>query len=93
MGQAKELSRNFTIRNHLGLHARPAALLVKTATQFKARITIRSDSAEVDGKSILGLMTLAADQGSTLTFVAVGEDADRALNAIEQLFEDGFGEK
>lgn len=93
MGQQQELSRVIKVRNSLGLHARPAAILVKTTSRFKADIKIEHDNVEIDGKSILGLMTLAANRGSSLTFTANGPDAEEALNAIEQLFEDKFGEK
>ncbi len=93
MCQDQKLSRVFTIRNKLGFHARPAALLVKTANQYQAEIKIIHSNTEIDGKNILGLMTLAANQGSRMTFIARGSDANEALKAIEQLFEDNFGEK
>ncbi len=93
MRQKQRLSRVFTIDNKLGLHARPAALLVKTACRYQAEIKIRHKSVEIDSKSILGLMTLAADRGTKLEFVASGHDAAEAMQAIEQLFEGCFGEE
>ena len=92
MKTEQELFRSFTIHNQLGMHARPAALLVQTASQYQADIKIIRDEEEIDCKSILNVMILAAAQGATLKFVARGEDAENALNAIESLFEDKFGE-
>jgi phosphocarrier protein HPr len=86
------MEKQVTIRNKLGLHARPAAMLVQTASKFAAKIKIVKDGQEVDGKSIMGLMTLAANAGSLLTLVADGSDENDALQAIEQLIESGFGE-
>ncbi len=66
-----------TIKNRAGLHTRPAAALVKTAARFKAEFIIEKDSMEINGKSIIGVMTLAAEQGSTLTLRFNGPDEDR----------------
>jgi len=93
MGGNQELSRVFKINNQLGLHARPAALIVETANKYQAEIKIQQNDKEIDCKSILNLMTMAANQGSTLKFVARGADAEEALDGIQQLFENGFGEK
>lgn len=80
------------IVNRLGLHARPAAEFVKTAARFQASITVRKDALEVNGKSIMGMMMLAAECGSSLVIRAEGEDADAALAALAALVAAGFGE-
>jgi phosphocarrier protein len=85
--------KSVMIRNKMGLHARPAAMLVQTASRFKSRIKLFRGDQEVDGKSIMGLMTLAASAGSTLRIVADGEDEAAALDALEQLITGGFGEE
>jgi phosphocarrier protein HPr len=82
----------FTIKNRLGLHARAAALLVQTANSFQSEITISKDGEEVSGKSIMGILMLAAPQGSRIEVAAYGEDARQALLAIGKLIDDGFGE-
>lgn len=78
------------ITNEMGLHARPAALFVQTASRFKSEIKVSKDNHEVDGKSILGLMTLAARKGSQLTIEAQGEDEEQAVAALAQLVAGGF---
>ena len=80
------------IRNKNGLHARPAAEIVKAASKFKSDITICRDDIEVNGKSIMGVMMLAAEFGATITLRASGPDADDALAAIVSLVERKFGE-
>ena len=80
------------IVNRLGLHARPAAEFVKVAARFHASITVRKDALEVNGKSIMGMMMLAAECGSSVVIRAEGEDADAALDALRALVGDGFGE-
>ncbi|MCF7855524.1 MAG: HPr family phosphocarrier protein [Candidatus Pacebacteria bacterium] len=92
MASEKPQSRIFKIRNQLGLHARPASLFAKTASTFDAEITVQKDGNVINGKSIMGLMMLAAEQGASLEVSAAGEDAPEALNALEKLFEDKFGE-
>jgi len=87
------LENEFIIKNKLGLHARPAALLVQCAAKFKSKIKIVKDGQEVDGKSIMGLMTLAASIGTSLKIVADGEDEKEALAAMKALIEGGFGEE
>ncbi|HTX55121.1 MAG TPA: HPr family phosphocarrier protein [Candidatus Baltobacteraceae bacterium] len=81
-----------TIRNRLGLHARASAQFVKTASRFAAEITVDTGSQSVNGKSIMGLLLLAAPQGRTLTLRAVGEDAAAAVQALAELIERRFGE-
>ena len=80
------------ILNKNGLHARPAAEIVKAAAKFKSEITLMRDDLEVNGKSIMGVMMLAAECGSTVQLKATGPDADQALDAIAQLIANKFGE-
>ena len=80
------------IVNRLGLHARAAARFVHLATTFKARVTVTRDSARADGKSILGLLTLAAPRGSKLRLMAEGEDAAQAIDDLSRLIRERFGE-
>jgi phosphocarrier protein len=89
---AQKIERDIAISNKLGLHARPAALFVQTANRFEAGIEIRKDDMAVDGKSIMGIMTLAAEMGSSIKIVATGKDAEAAMNALVQLIESNFGE-
>ncbi len=84
--------KDFTILNKLGIHARPAAQFVKTANRFKADIFVEKDGEEVDGKSIMGLMMLAAGHGSVIAVSADGEDADAALEALGDLITRKFEE-
>ena len=77
--------KDFTILNKLGIHARPAAQFVKTANRFQADIFVEKDGEEVDGKSIMGLMMLAAGHGSIISVSADGFDAEAALEAIADL--------
>ncbi len=90
-GHMKEIK--VKIKNKLGLHARPAAQLVKTAAKFKSDIFISRDSQIVNGKSIMGVMMLAAENGAELTIQANGEDEDEALKALAELFEKKFDEE
>lgn len=87
------LSRDFIIRNKLGLHARAAAQLVQTANRFRSDVTVGKDGVEVNGKSIMGILMLAAAQGTTIKVMVQGEDAEQALMTIGQLIDDGFGEQ
>jgi len=82
-----------TIRNRAGMHARPAALLVKTASEFESRIYIEKDSERVNGKSIMGVITLGATYNTPLKLIADGPDEMQALDAIEKLFENRFEEE
>ena len=84
--------REVTIKNRTGLHTRPAAMLVKTAAKFKAEFFIVKDGMQINGKSIIGVMTLAAEQGSKLLLQFDGEDEQTALEAVVSLFENGFEE-
>ena len=84
--------RTVQIMNKNGLHARPAAEIVKLAARFKSEITVIKDDLDVNGKSIMGVMMLAAEHGSSITFRAEGPDADQALDALSTLVSNGFGE-
>lgn len=84
--------RSVTVVNKLGIHARPAAEIVKTASRFRSDITIVRDDMEVNGKSIMGVMMLAAERGAIIVVRAEGEDSDAALDAIAALVAERFGE-
>lgn len=86
-------SRDVQIRNRLGLHARAAARFVHTANRFKSRVTVSRGSKRMDGKSILGILLLAASHGTQLTLTAEGEDEAGAVAALAELIEGGFGEE
>jgi len=87
-----KLERQTEVINRLGLHARASAKLVKSAGRYTSSIQIGTDSETVDGKSIMGLMMLAATQGTTMTITVEGEDADSAMHDIVSLFENRFDE-
>lgn len=84
--------RVVVIQNRYGLHARPAAEFVKLSSRFQCSITLEKDGLEVNGKSIMGVMMLAAEFGASLTIRAVGDDADEALEALAALVQRQFGE-
>ena len=84
--------KTFTINNEFGLHARPAALFVKCASQFECTIQVEKDGISVSGKSIMGLLTLEGHQGSELCIEAVGPQATEALEALADLFVRNFDE-
>jgi phosphocarrier protein HPr len=84
--------RIFVIGNKLGLHARPAAVFVQTANRFEAAVEVQKEDLKIDGKSIMGIMTLAAEMGSSITVRAIGKDAGAAMEALAKLIESNFGE-
>jgi len=86
------ICRTFTIKNKFGLHARPSASFMQTASRFRSTIRVEKDGQVADGKSIMDLMMLAAAQGTCITVAAEGEDAQEALGALETLIEGRFGE-
>ena len=86
------IQREVTIKNRSGLHTRPAATLVKLAAKYKSEFMMFKDGMEINGKSIIGVMTLAAEQGSTLWLQFNGEDEQAAADAVAGLFERGFDE-
>jgi phosphotransferase system HPr (HPr) family protein len=86
-------SSQVTIRNRLGLHARAAAKFVHLATRFHAHVRVSREGRVMDGKSIMGILLLAAACGTTITIAAEGSDEEEALAALCQLVHDGFGEE
>lgn len=93
MADTLTTTRGITVINRLGVHARPAALLVQVANQFKADLFVARDGEEeVNGKSIMGVMMLAAAKGTELNFRAVGADGPALLDAVEKLFLAKFNE-
>ena len=89
----QEITEEIVVVNTLGLHARPAAALVQTTLQFASDVTINMNGQQVNAKSIMGLLTLAAGFGSRLTVTCRGPDAREAMAAVKGLFADGFGEE
>ena len=86
-------SRQVTVVNQLGLHARAAARFVHLATKFRAQIRVGRDARVMDGKSIMGILLLAAGRGTSLTIEADGDDEREAVAALAELVESGFGEE
>lgn len=86
-------TRKFTIVNRLGLHARAAALLVKTASRFVSEVIVRKEDMEVNGKSIMGILLLAAPKGSDIQVMIEGSDEELAMQHLAELIEGGFGEE
>jgi phosphocarrier protein HPr len=84
--------KKMEIKNKLGVHARAAALLVQTVNRFSAQVTISKDGQSADGRSIMGVLMLAATQGSTIEVEAAGQDAEQAVKAIERLIDKRFNE-
>ena len=86
------LQQEFTIVNKLGLHARASALLVKTASKFSSEIKIAREGIDVNGKSIMGIMMLAAGKGTVIKVIVEGDDEVNAMGTLGELIKDGFGE-
>lgn len=84
--------KQLEIKNKLGLHARAAALLVQTVNRFCARVSLSKEGHSADGRSIMGILTLAAPQGSRIEVEATGEDAEQAVKAVEKLINKKFNE-
>jgi phosphocarrier protein len=89
---AKTLTKELLVQNKMGIHARPAAMIVRVTNKFKAEVYVEKDEEQVNGKSIMGLMMLAAAKGSTVKFVATGTDAEQMLAELEALFAKKFDE-
>ncbi len=87
------LQKDFMIINKLGLHARASALFVKTASRFNSNVMLSRDDVEVNGKSIMGIMMLAASKGSSVCLTVTGADEDDAFQTIGDLIANGFGEE
>ncbi|WP_321369939.1 HPr family phosphocarrier protein [uncultured Desulfuromusa sp.] len=85
-------NQSFTIKNRLGLHARAAAQFVQTANKFSSEVALVKDGVEVNGKSIMGILLLAAPQGTDISVTVDGVDEEQAMKIIAELIEDGFGE-
>ncbi|OGR86507.1 MAG: phosphocarrier protein HPr [Elusimicrobia bacterium RIFCSPLOWO2_01_FULL_60_11] len=81
-----------TVQNRLGLHARPASLFVQTTNKYKSKVRVMKDAMEVDGKSIMGLLMLAAPMGTVLKITAEGEDESDVIEHLKKLFKSRFGE-
>lgn len=92
VGDSSAKRRSFTVSNKQGIHARPAALIVKVANQFEADVFVEKDDVRVNGKSIMGLMMLAAGPGSVLKVEASGKDAESVLDELEALVNSNFEE-
>jgi len=86
------VEKSCTVRNKMGLHARPAAMIVQTANKFPCDVTLEKDGTPVNGKSIMGVLMLAAAQGTSVMVRAVGDQAQQCADAICELFEKGFNE-
>ena len=93
MSEHEVVKEELVIVNTLGMHARPAATLVQTVLQYDSDITIQKNGRRVNAKSIMGLLTLAAAQGSRVEVTCSGPDAQEAMEAVRSLFESGFGEE
>jgi len=87
------VERQVTVTNRAGLHTRPASMIVRRGAKFASDFYIKKDGYEINGKSIIGVMTLAAEQGATLTLLFEGPDEEAAADALADLFDDGFGEE
>ena len=90
--RTQKIEKDIAIINRLGLHARPAAMFVRIASRYRAEIWVSKEGEEVNGKSIMGLMMLAAGQGSKLRLRCEGPDADKALEELETLIKSRFNE-
>jgi phosphocarrier protein HPr len=88
----QKLEKEITIINRLGLHARPAAMFVRIASRYRAEVWVEKEGEQINGKSIMGLMMLAAGQGSKLTIRCEGADADKVLAELEELIQQKFNE-
>ena len=91
-GARQSLEREFVVKNQYGIHARPAALFVKTASRFDSDVYVEKDGNRVSGKSIMGMMTLEASCGCKLRIIVTGPDAEQALQDLQALMESKFGE-
>jgi phosphocarrier protein HPr len=88
----QQIVKELVVQNKMGIHARPAAMIVRITNKFKAEVFVEKDEEQVNGKSIMGLMMLAAGKGSKVKFLATGDDAAAMLTELEQLFARKFDE-
>ena len=89
---AKTLTKELLVQNKMGIHARPAAMIVRVTNKFKAEVHVEKEDEQVNGKSIMGLMMLAAGKGSKVKFIATGDDGSQMLTELETLFGRKFDE-
>jgi phosphocarrier protein len=89
---ATALTKELVVQNKMGIHARPAAMIVRVTNKFKSDVFVEKDEEQVNGKSIMGLMMLAAGKGSTVKFISTGDDAAAMITEIEALFARKFDE-
>jgi phosphocarrier protein HPr len=92
-GASQKIEKEITIINRLGLHARPAAMFVRIASRYRSEVWVSKEGEEINGKSIMGLMMLAAGQGSKLTIKCEGPDADKVMEELEELIQKKFNEE
>ena len=92
-GPGQKIEKEITVINRLGLHARPAAMFVRIASRYRSEIWVEKEGEQINGKSIMGLMMLAAGQGSKLLIRCEGPDADRAMQDLEELINQRFNEE
>jgi phosphocarrier protein HPr len=92
-GPGQKIEKEITIINRLGLHARPAAMFVRIASRFRSEVWVEKEGEQINGKSIMGLMMLAAGQGSKLTIRCEGPDADKVMEELEELIQQKFNEE
>jgi len=93
MAQGEKIVKGLEVLNEFGIHARPAALIVKTASEFKAELLLEKEGSSVSARSIMGLLTLEGYKGCIITVTAKGTDAAEAVAALEKLFNDRFYEE
>ena len=91
-GPSQKIEKEVTIINRLGLHARPAAMFVRIASRYRSEVWVAKEGEQINGKSIMGLMMLAAGQGSKLTIKCEGPDADKVMEELEDLIQKKFNE-
>ena len=91
-GPGMKIEKEITIINRLGLHARPAAMFVRISSRYRSEVWVEKEDERINGKSIMGLMMLAAGQGSKLTIRCEGPDADKAMEELEELIRKKFNE-
>ncbi|HEX4640194.1 MAG TPA: HPr family phosphocarrier protein [Chthoniobacterales bacterium] len=91
-GPSQKIEKEIAIINRLGLHARPAAMFVRIASRYRSEVWVEKEGERINGKSIMGLMMLAAGQGSKLKICCEGADADKVMEELEQLIQQKFNE-
>jgi phosphocarrier protein HPr len=91
-GPSQKIEKEITIINRLGMHARPAAMFVRIASRYRSEVWVEKEGEKINGKSIMGLMMLAAGQGSKLTILCEGPDADKVIEELEALIQQKFNE-